>query len=73
MALDVPAVGVVVIVCVRIDPLRVTTWTLVTGVPVILDEADLEDDVGATAEGVEVGAVVYSIRSACGLEERWYE
>jgi hypothetical protein len=61
MAFEEPAVGVVVIVCVRIEPLRVTTWTLVIGVPAILEEAGLEEDsVGATAEEVDAGVEVYS-------------
>jgi hypothetical protein len=62
MAFEEPAVGVVVIVCVRIEPLRVTTWTLVIGVPAILEEAGLEEDsVGATAEEVDAGVEVEGI------------
>jgi hypothetical protein len=66
MAFDEPAVGVVVMVCVRIEPLRVTTWTLVTGVPVILVEGDFVGDwvaVAAMDEGVVVDDIYKELSS----------
>lgn len=51
MALDVPGVGVVVIVCVTTEPPTVTTWTLVMGVPVTVGDFAAVW-VGAAEEGV---------------------